>query len=207
MTLRRGKGPANSFRGSTTIPSLHSIDSKGAKMPRSTQRKNKAQGTLIAPSSVLDVIDKLLKEQMKTFPSKIELTEGEIEHWHQDLSPFTARAIEWAFDAWRRNGRFFPVYGDILDLCIAWEPAEAERPLCDAVCKSRHRRGYGEEPFRGVHDVTRLYELIRRKIEAEKRTVEQKFTDEEIEGLLDELDKMRGSSPEWRQQRALEDRQ
>ncbi len=174
-------------------------------MPRSKQRKASGQGEIMTPSRVLDVIDNCLKDMARTYPQKV-LEPEEIEHWHRDLSPFPVKAIEWAFDNWRRNGRFFPVYGDILDQCIAWAPPEQKHTqACDAQCKARHRRGYGEMPFAGMHDITRLNELVRRKISTEKRTREQLFTDSEIEGLYDELDKMRGSSPDWRKQRVIED--
>jgi len=165
-------------------------------MPSSKQRKRSAQGELIAPSSVLDVIDNCLKEMCRTFPQK-ELAAEEIENWHRDLGVFPVEAIKWSFENWRRNGRFFPVYGDIIDQCVAWEPVK-QQAECDAECKRRHWAGYGESPFKGMHDVTRLNELVRRKIQAEKRTRDQPFTDVEIDGLLDELDKMRGKAPAWR---------
>lgn len=168
-------------------------------MPSSKRRKPNARGELIAPSSVLDTVDNCLKDMNRTWPVK-ELTAEEIEHWHQDLSPFPAAGIKWAFDNWRRNGRFFPVYGDILDQCVAWQPPEPVDPTgCNAECKRRHWTGYGESPFKGLHDVTRLNELVRRKIQTEKRTADQSFTDAEINGLLDELDTMRGNAPMWRQ--------
>lgn len=171
-------------------------------MPRSKPHKAKDKGEISTPST-LSAIKNCLKDMQRTYPQK-ELTEEEVEHWVQDLSPFPARAIDWAFDNWRRNGRFFPVYGDILDQCITWAPPEqTHTKICDAECKSRHGRGYGEMGFAGMHDITRLQELVRRKIVAEKRTVDQVLTDSEIDMLLDQLDELRGSSPDWRKQRVI----
>ena len=166
-------------------------------MSSSKRRKVKGQGELMTPSILLDVIDQGLKIMSQTWPQK-ELTPEEIENWHRDLGVFPKGTIEYAFDNWRRNGRYFPVYGDILDLCVAFQPPELQ-PVCDVACKRRHGRGYGENPARGLHDVIMLNELVRRKIEREKRTAAQPLTDAEIEGLLDELDKMRGRKPQWRE--------
>lgn len=167
-------------------------------MPQSKPRRRKGHGEVMPPLSVFDRIDSLLKEHLKVFPTKAELTEGEIEHWHRDLGRFPIQAIEWAFENWRLNGHFFPVYDDILSQCRAWEPEQKYMPGCSRECQSRHNKGYGEQPFKGIHDITRLNELVRRKIEKEKRTLANPLTDAEIDGLLDELDKMRGGPPEWR---------
>jgi hypothetical protein len=165
---------------------------------RSTPRKSKARGEVMAPLSVLDKLDSLLKEHLAIFQTKGELTEAEIEHWHRDLGVFPIPAIEYAFDCWRRNGRFFPVYGDILDLCIAWAPAEKTGYVkCDAECRERHHRGYNEV------DIKTLYQLVVAKVSAAERMPQNKLTKTEISELLDQLDAKRGSSPDWRKQRVL----
>ena len=148
--------------------------------------------------SVSAKIDSLLKEMLTTFPSKGEVTVEEIEHWHRDLQPFPLPAIEWSFDTHRRNGRFFPLYGEILDLCISWEPAQRDTRVCDAECRKKHGTGYGENHVKGFFDVTFLGELVREKIVANKRTRDQVLTDDEIEQLCVELDKKRGGAPVWR---------
>ena len=165
-------------------------------MPQSKTRKAKDSGADL-PILKNARIRELLKVQLQTFPQK-ELFEEEIVNWERDLEPFPIRAIEWAFDNWRRSGRFFPVYGDILDQCIAWLPAERSTAVCDADCKKKHGTGYGENAALGLHDVTQLFELVSRKIRTEKRSRDNKFTDEEIEQLLVDLDKMRGGAPEFR---------
>lgn len=156
-------------------------------------RRRKGHGEVVPPLSTSDRIDSLLKEHLAIFPSKSELTEGEIEHWHRDLGQYQTAAIEWAFDTWRRNGHFFPVYADITSLCEAWNPPELERKGCDAACRRRHHQGYGEV------DVKYLNSLVVGKIMAEGRTREQRLTDSEIDALLDQVDTRRGSHPMWRQ--------
>lgn len=167
-------------------------------MSRSKQQKIKASAEVLPPLNVLDRIDSLLQEHLVTFPSKGELTAGEIEHWHQDLSPFPIKAIDWAFDCWRRNGRFFPVYGDILDLCIAWSPpGNKYSAICDEACKKRHGRGYG------LVDIKIMGKLVDMKIADKDRPAGQRLSDQEIEEILEQVDKKRGSSPEWRHQRVI----
>ena len=160
-------------------------------MPKSKTRVRRDTGEVLPPSKKSDRIRECLKTQLLTFPQK-ELFEEEIEHWEQDLDPFPVAAIDYAFDCWRRNGRWFPVYGDIIDLCIAWAPPEQTSGPCSAECKRKHWTGYSGQ------DMIILTELIRQKIVAENRTKEQRLTDAEIDALLDELDKKRGKKPAWR---------
>jgi hypothetical protein len=157
-------------------------------MPQSRPRRRKGHGEVMPPLNVSERIDSLLKEHLSVFPSKPELTDAEIEHWHKDLSPWPIAAIEWAFDCWRRNGRFFPVYGDILDLVTAWEPAETTKRGCSRECKNRHGKGYNE------NDIAKLFKMYT----ARMNEISRPITDAEIEVMLYDLDKWRGKSPEWR---------
>jgi len=156
-------------------------------MSKSTQRKRSAQGVLIPPSSLLDVIDRCLKDLQRTWPNK-ELTTEEIEHWHADLGVFSRGAIEYAFECWRRNGRFFPVFGDILDLCVTFQPPEVTKRGCSIECRERHGKGYNE------NDIAKLFKLYETRISQLSRPM----TDAEINKLLDDLDKWRGKRPQWR---------
>lgn len=45
-----------------------------------------------------------------------ELTGADFELWDRILSPYSVQAIEYAFDAWGRNGKRFPLPADILEL-------------------------------------------------------------------------------------------
>jgi hypothetical protein len=116
------------------------------------------------------------------------LEQGEIERWVQDLSQFPIAAIEWAFENWRRSGRFFPVPGDILDQCIAWAPSTGTT-LCDAECKKRHGKGYGS------NDIVWLLAKYNQK---RAQLPNRPLTDGEVEALMDDLDKHRGHAPLWR---------
>jgi hypothetical protein len=159
-------------------------------MQQSKQQKRKPQGELMPPSNVLDRIDYWLKDQLREFPSKGELSIEEIEHWHQDLGRFPIAAIDWAFDSWRKSGRFFPVYGVILDYCAAWEPPQASQhvPGCSKECAARHGRGYH------MNDVRWLYRAYVKK----REEVNGPLNEPEIELLLGALDKKRGKPPDWR---------
>lgn len=161
-------------------------------MPSSKQRRRKGHGEVTPPLSVQERILELLQIQRQTFPSK-ELDQGEVERWVVDLDRYQIAAIEFAFDQWRRNGRFFPIPADIFELCEAWNPPELERKGCDAACRRRHHQGYNEV------DLKHLNSLVVGKITAEDRTPDQRLTDSEIDELLDQVDARRGSHPMWRQ--------
>ena len=157
-------------------------------MPQSKQRRRAGHGEVIQPLSVLDRIDLLLKEHLSIFPSKPELTAEEIEHWHQDLNVFPLEAIEYAFNEWRRNGHFFPVYDDILQLCRAWQPPEKATTRCSADCQERHGKGYN------TNDVLKLWAL-----HASKRTeLDRPLKPAEWNEILAQVDNWRGAPPEWR---------
>lgn len=149
-------------------------------MPRSTTRRRKGHGEVIAPLSVSDKIDSLLKVLLATFPSKTELTDEEIENWHRDLSGYQVEAIEYAFDCFRRSGLFFPVPAQIIDLCQTWEPPLKYRPGCDAVCKERHGKGYDDA------DLLALWKLY---AEWYPKPLEKKLSYEQRQDLIDELDR------------------
>jgi hypothetical protein len=164
-------------------------------MPKSKHHTNKGSGELMPTSSasVLDKIDACLRDQLRTFPSKGALEPEEFEHWHRDLGPFTTRAIEWAFDNHRRNGRFFPAYGEILDQVVAWQPDPTKGDIatalgCSPQCKARHGKGYH------FNDMMILYKMY----VAKRQEVNGPLKKPEILGLFDELDKIRGRAPEWR---------
>lgn len=153
-------------------------------MSKSTQRKRKDSSADL-PILKDQLVRDCLKIQLMTFPNK-ELFEEEIANWVRDLSPFPASAIEWAFENWRRNGRFFPVYGDIIDQCIGWEPADKPmRPICDSECKSRHRKGYGWK------DMYAAFEMMCQAVRGKKPI--------DSEAILKVIDSKReNGAPEWR---------
>jgi hypothetical protein len=157
-------------------------------MPSSTHRRRKQQGEVMPLLSVSERIDSLLKEMLNIFPSKGEVTDAEIEHWHKDLQPFPIQGIEWAFDTHRRNGRFFPVYGEILDLCIAWEPSTGQS-VCTAECKRKHGKGYGSND---------ILWLLQKYNEKRASLPSRPLIDAEVDSLMDDLDKHRGHKPQWR---------
>lgn len=156
-------------------------------MPQSRPRRRKGNGEVVPPLSVSDRIDSLLKEHLTIFPSKGDVTVEEIEHWHRDLQPFPVQAIEWAFDCHRRNARFFPLYGEILDLCIAYAPTTGQS-VCDTECRRKHGKGYGS------NDILWLLEKYNQK----RAAVNRALNEDEMEEIYKALDKHRGYAPQWR---------
>ncbi len=157
-------------------------------MPSSPRRRRSGHGEVIPPLLVSDRIDLLLKEQLSIFTTKPELTEAEIEHWHRDLGGYPITAIEFAFDNWRRNGHFFPVYADVIQLCESFLPPQQRVNKCAPECEAQHGRGYG------WNDMLKLWEMH----DAKREEVGRKLTAEEWDVLLDLLDGKRGQSPAWR---------
>lgn len=159
-------------------------------MPSSKPQKSKARSVVMPPLTTFDRIDSLLQHELERFRStKAEITEEEVEHWHRYLEPYPLQAIEWAFDSYRRNGNFFPVYGNIIDLCKAWRPTEAQAGLCEPFCRARHGKGYHANDMIWLWD---NYNRLRGQLP------DRPLTDGEINTLLDQLDKHRGRAPEWR---------
>jgi len=153
-------------------------------MPRSSQRRRPGRGELLLPLTTLDRIDYWLEEMCRTFPGK-ELESQEIANWHKDLGNHPIAAIDYAFENWRRNGRFFPVYADVLDLISAWQPPLEYKPGCSAECMSRHGKGYH------TNDVMWLYKRVQEEIKAGRSV--------DAGSLLAELDsKRQGGAPAWR---------
>ena len=156
-------------------------------MPQSKPRRRTGHGEIVPPLSKLDRIGELLQIQLETFPQK-ELTPAEIARWEQDLSGFSLEAIEFAFDTHRQLAMFFPVPFQIIDICKTFVPPKAFAQGCNAECRDRHGKGYGENDI--------LY-LVREH--AKKRAqVNRKLTTSEWGVIYDSLDKLRGGSPEWR---------
>jgi len=156
-------------------------------MPRSAPHRRKGRGEIITPLSKRELIEDCLKVQLETFPQK-ELTPGEIERWEMDLAHYSEAAIKFAFEEHRRLAMFFPVPGQIIDLCETWVSPAAYKWACDQECRDRHGRGYGEA------DVLYLWY----RLEALRATLGRSVSAGEINGLLDDLDVKRGNPPAWR---------
>lgn len=157
-------------------------------MPRRRQSKTAYAQEIVPSSTKLDAINSWLAKMLDRFPQKGTITESEVVDWHHDLTPFSLEAIEYAFDAHRRNAIFFPMNAQILDLCISYDPPGTKvvsTARCDIVCKSRHGKGYGEE------DMKRLWGYVEREL-AKGDTLD-------MDALLNELDSKRpGGAPEFR---------
>jgi hypothetical protein len=157
-------------------------------MPQSRQRRRKGHGEIVPPLSKLQRIQELLKIQSETFPQK-ELSPDEIGRWETDLAGYAMEAIEYAFDTHRRLAMFFPVPGQIIELCRTYLPeSETTTRSCEPECQERHGRGYG------WNDVMKLWKLYNGKFAELKR----KLTPAEWEQLYVEVDKVRGQVPAWR---------
>ena len=157
-------------------------------MQRSKRPRQSGHGEIVPPLSKLDRIGELLRIQVETFPPK-ELNPEEIARWEQDLGGYPLQAIDWAFDNWRRNGRFFPVPGDIIDICETWEVQVNTSNGCSGMdCKARHGKGYGE------NDVLYLWHEWSKK----RTALNRELLPSEVEEVMAQLDKVRGGAPEWR---------
>jgi hypothetical protein len=129
------------------------------------------------------LIKNWLKEMVRTWPHK-ELDPSEVEHWLTDLDRFSTTAIDYAFDNWRRNGMFFPVYKVIIEVCEAWQPA-GEAWKCSQECQREHGKGYH------WNDMKWLFKRMQQEIAANRPI--------NSAALLSELDGKRADGPPaWR---------
>lgn len=106
-----------------------------------------------------------------------------------DLNRYSEEAIKFAFEEHRLLAMYFPVPGQIIDLCRTWQPPQQFVHGCDAECRSRHGRGYGTED---------VIWLLKRYGEVRESLPNSRLTDGEINKLYDELDQKRGQAPAWR---------
>jgi hypothetical protein len=114
----------------------------------------------------------------------------EWEAWRGFLESQPSSAVEWAFDSWQRNGRFFPKPKDILELVAMYE--DAKRPAT-FVRYEHHGQGYGEGDFLA------LWKMV----SAESLRVGHKLTQGEIWQLLEDVDAQRpAGAPDFRRVRA-----
>ena len=60
-----------------------------------------------------------LKRTALLFSRKLE--PEEVTTWQDFLKGNSSQAIEWAFENWQRNAKFFPKPKDILDLLSTWK--------------------------------------------------------------------------------------
>jgi hypothetical protein len=157
-------------------------------MPQSKQGRRKGHGEIIPPLSKQELIEDCLKIQLETFPQK-ELSPGEIERWGMDLNRYSEEAIKFAFEEHRQLAIFFPVPGQIIDLCKTWIAPQAYRPGCNSECRDRHGRGYGE------NDVLYLWERYQSMRDS---LPNRPLNAGEINALYDDLDEKRGQAPAWR---------
>lgn len=118
------------------------------------------------------------------------LTTEEFEIWKGIIGNLPRSALNYAFDNWQRNGRFFPKPKDILDLVAAYD---LSRTPTGGPRFSEHGQGYNEG------DILALWKLVSAKSIRENR----KLTEAEIWELLDQIDAQRpGGAPIFRRRSA-----
>lgn len=114
-----------------------------------------------------------------------ELSSDEVKIWVDFLKPFSLAELRYAFDHWNKNARFFPKPKDIQELVDAFR-------LSSANAKPIRYEHYGEGY--GAQDMIWLFH----KYQAQRAQQTRPLTRVQIFRLLDELDQVRGSAPEWR---------
>ena len=150
--------------------------------------RTRPEQEILPTSQKLDLISKWLQKMLDAFPSKGRITAEEISDWYRDLTPFSGQAIEYAFESHRRCGLFFPLYGQIINLCVSYSPPDQDvisTERCDSLCKLRHGRGYGG------NDMMWMFKRMEQ--------VYAKGDTPDTEELLNELDRKRpDGATEWR---------
>jgi hypothetical protein len=86
-----------------------------------SQNQIPLNGEITQPS--LAYLEHCLTRTALLFSKTLTATEGQA--WKEFLIPFSQKAVEWAFDQWQRNGRFFPKPKEIIELCQTFKLGEA----------------------------------------------------------------------------------
>ena len=152
----------------------------------SKRNRTKSVQEIVPSSQKFDAISDWLQKMLDRFPAKGKLTESEVQDWIRDLTPFSVAAINFAFEK-MRLGIFFPMNGQVIDLCLSYDPPEQRvqsTANCDAICRARHGKGYNET------DMVWLFGKM-----------QQAYANGDtpnVDALMTELDNRRGGAPEWR---------
>lgn len=114
-----------------------------------------------------------------------ELGPNEMKIWTNILRGCSDSSIEWAFDSWSRNGKFFPKPSEIIELIQAFNFTQTRPQQCEPECQQRHGKGYHG------NDVVWLFKRYLLALKTDPNAKPEHF--------MDELDsKRQGGAPEWR---------
>jgi hypothetical protein len=72
------------------------------------------------------------------------LSVDRINQWHQDLFPYSVKAIEFALDSWGRSAKVLPTFADLLTLLRAWSSDHIEIEYCGK-CDTGWLRGFKDK--------------------------------------------------------------
>ena len=147
-----------------------------------TQNKMTLQGETQTRS--LQSLENCLMRTGLLFSRSLTVEEAQV--WKDFLVTYSPEAIEYAFENWQRNGKFFPKPADILELIRAYRITKRVKPR---TTYEHHGEGYNESDI--------LY-LFKRMVALKASLPNRQLTDGEINSLLDDLDKKRGETPAWR---------
>lgn len=114
------------------------------------------------------------------FSKTLTVDEGQV--WKEFLATYSSAAIEYAFENWQRNGRFFPKPADILELIRAFYVAQRD---------TYQAADYGGGGY-GSADCLALWKLFHEKY---PKPVGRPLTREERKALIDELDRRKQAIP------------
>lgn len=80
------------------------------------RRQRRLQGLI--KKALSDSSNNVIEETAKLF--QVTLAETDWKIWNKAIGRYKDEAIEWAFESWQRNGRFFPKPAEILSLLATY---------------------------------------------------------------------------------------
>lgn len=142
-TSPRVKDPELFYQESTDTRLPTSTDTGETQMPsqaRPSQSVTKAQ--LDRPLEQQDKIDMALFQMSNRIGRPLSV--DRINQWHQDLFPYSVKAIEFALDSWGRSAKVLPAFADLLSLLRSWSSEHAQIEYC-VHCDTGWVRGFKDK--------------------------------------------------------------
>jgi len=142
------------------------------------QRNLSETSETLPPSTTLLKQAQLLKTSQAIFSK--DLAPEEIQFWKNFLQPFGLPEIEYAFENWNRNGRYFPKPAEIKELIESYR--ESKRPAYRLQAPPMPG-GFGKV------EILALWGLVNKRVEEFKKSGQPyiPLTDDEITELCQQV--------------------
>lgn len=145
-------------------------------MKQHPNQRSLPETTAVQMFSPTSLVEKYLTVQTRIHGKDMTVEEAEV--WKKKLSHYSDSAIEYAFEAWERNGKFFPKPAEIIELIDAHNQSH----LAPLPRYENHGGGLNEK------DVLAMYKLF---LERWPKPIGRKLTQDEKDQFLSDFHQRR----------------